>query len=215
VRVRVRVSVRTLKISKPVLLLPRRCLDAAGGGLWVSVLEMLAGLWMPYLEGDSSGTGLREGRRTGFSSGVGGVFISTVVPRAEERSWEVRCVGIVPSRNSVESDCVCVYDDETDDDWTDVDGEEVFSPFACPLTIVAADLFLGFNEENIVSASVRFDFGPFAFEFGGRRRLKRRFGDCAFCSFSPGTLDDLVPISGLKRDFSGGGGGSPGRGRSW
>ena len=152
---------------------------------------------MPYLEGDSSGTGLGEGKRTGFSSGVGGVSISTVALRVEERSWEVRCMGIVPSFNSVESDCVSVYDDGTDDDWTDVEGEEAFSPFACPLTIVAADLFLGFNED-IVSASVRFDFDPFAFEFGWGRRLKRCFGDCAFCSFSPGTLDDLVPISGLK-----------------
>jgi len=197
VRVRVRVSVRTLKISKPVLLLPRRCLDAAGGGLRVSVLEMLAGLWMPYLESGSSGTGLGEGRRTGFSSAVGGVSSSTVVLRVEERSWEVRCVGIAPSLNSVESDRVCVYDDGTDDDWTDVDGEEAFSPFACPLTIAAADLLLGFNED-IVSASVRYDFDPFAFEFGGGRRLKKCFGDCAFCSFSPGTLDDLVPISDLK-----------------
>ena len=196
-RVRVRVSVRTLKISKPVLLLPRRCLDAAGGGLWVSVLEMLAGLWTPYLEGDSCGTGLGDGRRTGFSSAVGGVSSSTVVPRVEERSWGVRCVGIVPSLDSVESDCVCVYDDGTDDDWTDIDGEEAFSLFACPLAVVAADLFLGFNED-IVSASVRYDFDPFAFEFGGGRRLKKCFGDCAFCSFSPGTLDDLVPISDLK-----------------
>ena len=196
-RVRVRVSVRTLKISKPVLLLPRRCLDAAGGGLWVSVLEMLAGLWMPYLEGDSCGTGLGEGRRTGFSSAVGGVSSSTVVPRVEERSWGVRCVGIVPSLDSVESDCVCVYDDGTDDDWTDIDGEEAFSLFACPLAVVAADLFLGFNED-IVSASVRYDFDPFAFEFGGGRRLKKCFGDCAFCSFSPGTLDALMPILGLK-----------------
>ena len=145
---------------------------------------------MPYSEGDSSGMGLGKGRRTGFSSGIGGVFISTVVPRVEERSRDVRCVGVVPSLNSVESDCVCVYDD-----WTDFDGEETFSPFACPLTVVAADLFLGFDEN--VSASVRFDFDPFAFEFGGGRRLKMCFGDCAFCSFSLGTLDDLVPISGL------------------
>lgn len=91
-----------LKMSKPVLLLPRKCLAEMRAGCVVSV-EVLR---RPYLEGDSSGRGDGEGRRAGFRSGVGGVsglVFSTVELGVEERCWEVWFVTVDSEDSSVES----------------------------------------------------------------------------------------------------------------